>query len=137
MRVTSTLRVHITTLSPVTCWGSRCCSELQGNGNVDTLKIQPQLFTAFTLAGRCAGLDTLLLAQSLEQSLGATEQKVTDAVSNVRALKCSSPQDQLRVIDATRECGLELAGRWVFFPFYQLKQQATLLGSLLAISWLQ
>lgn len=79
-------------------------------------KIQPQLFTAFTLAGCFAGLDVVLLAQSLEQNVGATEQKVTDAVSNVCALKCSSPEDQLRVIDATRECRLELAGRWVFSP---------------------
>lgn len=83
-------------------------------------KIQPQLFTAFTLAGRCAGLDLVLLAQSLEQNVGATEQKVTDAVNNVCALKCSAPEDQLGVVDATQECGLELAVRWVF-PFLPSK----------------
>lgn len=59
----------------------------------------------------------VLLARSLEQNVGATEQKVTDAVSNVCALKCSAPEDQLRVIDATQECGLELAGRWVCSRF--------------------
>lgn len=59
----------------------------------------------------------VLLAQSLEQNVGATEQKVTEAVSNVCALKCPAPEDRLRVIDATQEWALELAGRWVCSRF--------------------
>lgn len=96
-------------------------------------KTQPQLFTALALAARCAGLDMVLLAPSLEQKVGATEQKVSDAVGNVCALKCSAPEDQLRVTDATQELGCN----WWVSLFYQLKQRATLLRSLLAICCLQ
>lgn len=120
------------------CLGSLCCSKLQENGNVDTLEHNSATTVYSSHTGRTLGRTGYGPAGT---ELG-TERWSYRAEGNwccqwfmcTKGLRSRGPAEGQR---CHPRVWAGTGRKVVFSPFYQLKQQATLLRSLLPICWPQ